>query len=811
MTPRSLQLALIPLLLPLTAIAQDAAARADYAQGHSAAQQGRFAEAVETLRRVPQGDELFPYAARAMLYSAWQSGLAQLFVDTAQALVNCGNAEVEKLATASLAEYQLCVLEVPESASIDAVAALHRLAAKDASLQPTMAWLEARQMLLRGQLDAAETACREIDANRAYPQTVRHRARLILAEVLYAREAQAELTGETYTPAPKTKPAETQDHAADDDDDEPAAEEETPQTLEGKGEETLLSFITANPDSPLLGEAFRILKAHRAFERSEIARTRLDEWAKDTAGHARRATLALLVLQHILNRDDAPDAPLDTTCASTTANAYPQEPATGIILLEQIRSLYLRGRTEEARSLLGALPPNLTDARANQYAALWRAMLQEDVAGQPWRGLLEETAHLGGSLPQLVRRNAFIHTLESGADAKPDPAAPPVEQARMHLLSARHALLSANPDLHRAEGELHAVLDSPQADAETAFQARLLLCETAARRGHADALDQAEALHGESMAMPVELRLQYFTVLEHAFLAARTRAEARECMIAELQDTLTEIDLPPELSLPLRLHLASLLTISRSHREEARELLQRMIAEAPRSDYEPLALLMLGECTAQGNTPAALREAIALFERAAARGDKPTVQQARIRRADVLVRLGNTEDAAQDMRRLLREDSPAPKEDSMARLVLANALANGDAADRAEALDCLQQPVDNGLEALPRNWQFMVLKSLAIHCARLGEADRAIANFRRILAMEPALHARNADDEEWRELYGAAISAAYLLEERGDFNEALEILDRTAKWNTAAAPEGSPRIFMKWAASIRQEYPDARK
>ena len=801
---RSLQLAVM--LLPLAAGAQDDTARAAYTLGHRLAEEGHYAQAAEELRKVPQADELHPYAARALLYSAWHSGLAQLFVETAESLLNCPDAEVAGLAAASLAEYQLCVLEEADSTGM---AALHKIAAKDASLQPTIALLEAQQMLLRGQLDAADAACRQIDANRDFPQEVRHRARLILADVLYAREEQAKTADAAEQPAekPQAKPAAAA--VNDDDDDVPAADEpETLQTLEGKGEETLLAFITANPDSPLLGEAFRRLKAHHAFQSSEYARTRLNEWINDPERHPRRATLSLLVLQHLLNRDDTPDAPLDTTCADTAATAYPQEPATGVILLEQIRSLYLRGRMDEARRLLPALPSTLPGARANAYAALWRAMLAEDNADDAWQELLEETASTGGSLPQLVRRNAYIHALEHNANAQPDPAAPPVEQARMRLLSARRMLCSPlSADLARAERELRALLDSPQVDAQTAFRARLLLCEVDTLRGHGEeALRQAQTLREEASTMPAELRLEYYRTLEHAFRAAKSRKEAPECIIAELRDALDKEDMPTELADPLRLHLASLMTVSRHHREEAMALLRRFIADHPRGDHEPLALMLLAECTAQGHAPSALRDAIALHERAAAHADKATAQHARIRRASYLVRLGDLQEAADDMRRILNGESPAPREDALARMVLANALSTGDDAARAEALSCVQELVDGRLSELPRDWQFMVLLAHGMRCSRMGEAQPATAAFKRIIAMDPALHTRKADDEEWLYLYRAATGAILLMLEDGAYDEALELTERVAKWNAAHATPKWARAFMQWADEIRQEH-----
>ena len=276
---------------------------------------------------------------------------------------------------------------------------------------------------------------------------------------------------------------------------------------------------------------------------------------------------------------------------------------------------------------------------------------------------------------------------------------------------------------------------------------------------------------------------------------ARPDAEALECIIAELQGVYS-----------LRMHLASLMVLSRNHREDAIRLLKKIVAENPHGDNEPQALLLLAECTAQGHAPSALRDAIALHERAAAHADKATAQHARIRRASYLVRLGDLQQAADDMRRILNGESPAPREDALARMVLANALSTGDDAARAEARSCVQELVDDKLSELPRDWQFMVLLAHGMRCSRMGEAQPALEAFQSIIAMNPALHTRNSEDEEWIFLYRAATGAISLMLENGEYTEALELADRVGGWNVSHVAPKWPRSFQKRAAEIRQEH-----
>ena len=803
MKPRLIQL--LPALLPLAAAAQDDAARACYLQGHRLATEGRYAEAAAQLGKVPAQDELHPYAARALLYSAWQSGEKELFLNSARQLAESADAGVAALATAALAEYQLCVLQQPDAT---AMAALRKLSAKNRELKPTLAWLEAEQMRLRGQLEAAASACREIESNHEYPLTVRHRARLILADIFFAKEDEAQRAGAGFVSTKTPRPDRA---AAPDDDDEalPDDEEETLQTLEGKGEETLLTFITANPDSPLLEEAFRRLNAHRSFETSEYARAALNEWVQDTAEHKRRAGMALRTLQHLLNRDNAEDAPVDTSCAATAATALPQEPATALILLDQIRSLYLHGNLEEARRLLSALPETYPTAEAADCAELWHLLLHDphDAEFDEAWARLQEREHTA-ALRETIRRNTFLHTIARGGAPQDAAQGDP----KLILLGVRYILsvpLSI-AQLGTLDQDLESIIRNPQADPETVLHARILQCRHQAPEQQRQTIRELKALHEREGGIPPHLLADYHRLLEEFYGKTLEEEEAREAMIAELQNEPALTAAPQETAMPLRMHLASLLVLSRKHREEARRLLRQVIAENPRGDQEPQALLLLAECTAQGNTVAALKEAVSLYERAAAHAGTETARQARIRRAALMVRLGLRREAADEMRRMLAQEKPGAEEEILARIVLSNALAcGGTAEERAESMDCLEEMVDRlpaTYPALPRAWEFMLLQTHATRCMRLGENERAMRSLEAILKKEPARFAAGPSDPEWHVLHHAAASAVQALIQLKQYGRAADLAERTAGCNKEKAPQNRARSFLEWAAYIRQEH-----
>ena len=744
MIPRPLQLLALAALLPLTAAAQENAARQK--------------------------------PAHELLSEAWQSADRENNLPaTAQFMMEFSGKEDATLAAAVLAEHQLCVMG---DADAPALAELRKMAPDF----PDLAWLEAEQLRLRGELDTAAAACREIEANHANPTLVRQRARLMLADIYYAKEEEARKAGDDYAAVQAPAPAKD----ADEDDDE-TPREETLETLEGKGEETLLSFITANPNSPLLEEAFRRLKSHRAFETSEYARTALNEWVQDTAEHKRRAALALGVLQHLLNRDDQPDAPVDTSCAATAATALPQEPATARILLDQMRSLYLRGRVDEARTLLAALPETFPSDETAAAAEVWRLLLEEPQGD--WNSLLK-VKH-SAELDEAIRHNATLGKLSKGEEIVPNTP-------QLCLLLAQF-ILSETSDaarLESARAALQRLLDNSQADAASVLHARILLADITARSNPQQAITELKALRENAVPLPPKLAGAYFRVLENAYRAVKPPEEARECIIAELQGVY-----------PLRMHLASLMVLSRNHREEAIRLLKKIVAENPRGDNEPQALLLLAECTAQGNSPAALKEAIDTYERAAAHAAPATAQQARIRKAALLVRTGNINDAERDMRALLSNESPAPKEEVMARIVLSNALALGGGDEpREESMRCLEEMMDTTLSELPRLWQFMLLQTHATRCLRLGENGRAMRSLDTILEMQPAQEATSPHNPEWAVLYHASACAVQALLELEQYERAADTAERTGNCNASLAPDERSQGFLQWAAEIRQEH-----
>ncbi|MBQ8900287.1 MAG: hypothetical protein IJY72_04975, partial [Akkermansia sp.] len=176
---------------------------------------------------------------------------------------------------------------------------------------------------------------------------MKQRARLALAEVYYDKAALAKAM------AAASPNGELDDEEMEDD--------------EGKGEETLLLFISANPESPLLDEAFRRLNAHGAFSGSEYAYRKLVDWSSELS-KPHRAALAMAVLQQLqLQRKDYNEQ--DSTLANTAANQLPYDPVSQLIIGEQVRRLIQKGDIAQASLYLNMMEHDATDPRHLFYKA----------------------------------------------------------------------------------------------------------------------------------------------------------------------------------------------------------------------------------------------------------------------------------------------------------------------------------------------------------------------------------------------------------------------------------------------------------
>ena len=213
--------------------AEDKSSEALYWKGQALLHLERLPEAALALSGVSKDSPLYPYAAKGTLYCAWKSPSLN-FVEMVAPLTASPNEEIATLALAALAEHQLRHTRKGDTSTLDT---LRKLSQSHPDLEPLVKLLDLEAMRRQGKYDQALQYGRQLEDDPAYPALMKQRVRLALSDVYYDKEA-------------SLKGTELQEGDEDD---------------EGRGEETLLQFISSNPDSPLLEEAFRRLDERQAF------------------------------------------------------------------------------------------------------------------------------------------------------------------------------------------------------------------------------------------------------------------------------------------------------------------------------------------------------------------------------------------------------------------------------------------------------------------------------------------------------------------------------------------------------------------
>lgn len=712
----------------------------------------RLEEAAQDLRRVSPQSPLHPYAAKALLYCAWQCPTLD-FPTLVTPLTTDADPNLATQATAALAEYWL--MKDGDDRPNTAHERLKALAAENAGLQPLCDLLEIVNLCRSGHLEEAERRCRAMEQNRALPTAMRHRAALAQAEIFYAREA-----------------AEAEDDDTPDDDD--AAIKAT--AAAGTGEEALLHFVSANPDSPLLPEAIRRLFLHHAFDEEGYARNSLREWGKDVR-HPRRAVIALYVLQHLINAEgSAPDA----THVNTALATCPQESITELMALEQASRFLEHGNEQEAALYLHHAAE---DSPRRRFLA---ARLQAQDNTETARAYIAAAEQAAPPLRRAALHNALLCALRAGDDDLADEIltlSPGDNDVLLELCIGFH-LQQGNEDAAAAElKSLKELTDelSPDVQMDAIY---LSLCGG----------DTAAAYAGLSeLPMPDDTarQLRSFALMEEYCQQSGIDTPATLAALSELTEGNDE----------LTLFLIDRYTAA-GYLQEAQQMLQLMTEQAQNgSPILPNILYRTARVNELLGTLPSLKRAIDLYEHCAAI-DPQTAPHADIRRAALLARIGRVDEALQLLPARELTDPAVPAQDRVLyHMVRATCFmlrgAEGDAeAAAAECTPLLERRGD-----FSRSSQFALLLHHAAICSRLGKAEEALADYLSALEMKSP----TPSEAEWNALYTAAAGAVGKSEELQRFEQAAELADRAAAWHKGKHAARSAR-FEQWAAYLRQTH-----
>lgn len=753
---------------------------ADFWRGRALVDLKRMPEAARYLSAVPEEHELYPYAAKALLYCAWQSPDVD-FATVVPPLATSRNPEIAETAAAALAEFWL---QQPQSQDNTALELLRGMTDKHPEFIPVLHLLEVENLRQKGQYADAIQLCRKMEDDRSLPLNIRQRVRLTLAEVLYAQEEAAARSGATA--ATTTEPTST-----DTDEEEDLT---TIGQVHGKGEETLLHFISTNPESPLLPDAFRRLTAHKAFSSSEFARAKLKEWMIDTE-KPYRASMAMLIMQHQLNNDLSGKLPLDNSCANSALAMFPNEPPTQLILLEQTRMLLERGQTKEAELYLSQVTGNFP--RKDFY----RAWLSADSPSTAARLFLQSAEVASGELRPVAFANALLCAMRCGdTEMEQDimQRSDLAPEIRAEVLAMRALFnMEKNPALAReCLEQLRALQLSPNSQIDVRL-------DTAWMSMSESPLTVAQELENMSTdgLTPHQL-LRYYALREEALRQSSPpdRRDETENLICERIARAADKAKSAHVRGVLNIHLANRLSLMGRH-AEAYVRLTRLYNNEPLGEFAQKATFLSAREKEYIGTLSSLKEAADIY--AACAEKYPEMKnRATIHRAQVLIRINRGEEAEQLLRHLLsKEEELPPIARALTYITLSNKYTlEGTPSALQQAMEasgkCIEVP------GLPRLWQFTGLLHHGAICARANAYEAAITAYRKLLAMHPA-PGRNPESAERLAFHRAATGAITALLELKRYEEAADMADELSRWDGAP---GSLERYAKWADFIRQTH-----
>ncbi len=754
-------------------------------RGRALIELGRYEEASYALESVPAGHALSPYAQRSLIYCAWQSPLLD-FPSLVAPLTESSDLEVSRLATAALAEYEL---RQEESGSPAALHHIRELAALAPEWELAGKLLEIEGLRQQGHYDDALALCRLLEADRSLPLLARQRVRLALSEVYYAKEKHR---AESAKPEEKPSLLSRAGELPEEEDDE------------GKGEETLLQFIAANPDSPLLGEAFRRLDQHGAFERGEYATDKLEAWMNDTS-KPHRAALSLRVRQRMQHRALRPGQPVDATCVNLANSQLPREEMTAQMLREQVRVLEQHGRREESQLYSRMLPPG------SPHALFYEGMGSIASTEKAMDAFLGSALVADENLRPAALVNALLGALASGDEAEEkrimDESHP--RNTRSALLAARAAFLMSR-DASAARRDLEELIslyadDAPPVDA--VMELAVLDLDAEPQRASAR-LHSLESLSREGWSVAQELR--YYALLIEA--ANRNSSDGAAPEALAIARKACHEGSKADVRAYMELKLASMLSARGLH-GDALMRLERFAARQPERPEIPRALLMAGHEAARIGSMPSQRRAAGLYARCAEL-ESPYAVRAKLYRASVLTRISRRAEARSIIEGLLHQDKPLEPEDrALARCFLADTWSmEGTDEGLQKALQTMSDALAD--PELPPAWGYRMRMQRAIFFSRQGQHEEALADYLTLLHDAPVV-AGTPSQADWYVLYSASSGAIVEYIRLKRYTEAANLAERVANWRSGSHGgfrPGGPygERYAEWAATIRRVHPTER-
>lgn len=736
-------------------------AEADYWKGRALLALQRYSEAATYLAKVSGEHALHPYAAKALIYCAGKTSQA---TDYLLPLCEDKDSAIASMAKIALAEHSLSLGQ-----AID-IESLKSACGQQVEVADGLLLLEAEQLRRNGQFDAAISKCKEAE-NSAI---TRHReySRLLLAEVYYDKESR---------------------HGSD----------------EGKGEETLLKFVSSHSESTLLPEAFRRLEKHGAFTTSKYAMRKLEEWSKDREA-LNRALLATALLQReaLFSHQNTELGELITNRATGINTDY--LPITVQINNQQAKYHLNQGDIQAAASYLQRIPQNKRDAYTHFYAAQLLAPSTPEALNE----YLICAASANPELECTALCNAlYCAYLQNNTELCERIISSPEHTAdlfrALKLTYAGLNLRKAPADSRKLLEEVMAMEPSYEQKVEAILQLTQIDLDEQQSAAALEKLGQFN--HEERTTWPNPQVMRYYGLYLHALEceqeAGRTTAAHKPFLLSAIKSTKRE-----DVRTAITLKLAKIYSEENNHREALR-MLEELAASTNDRTMRARALLLAGRESTQCLTYPAVIRGAELFD-TAAKIESPYRFRAGILNTAVLFRIGQIEEASLKLHRIIREiETQRTQTSGSTHLAEEYAFALTVLAD-IEAIpgdkDALQKAINInekifGIAGLTRDWHNRAYLQQAIFCTRTEQNERALLNYNNIINSLPASTKQATPDQVYiLSLAGTGAIGSLLKLER--WEDAALTAEKITDHPISSVYPKQTEHFKDWAKQIRKTH-----
>ncbi|MGH8048577.1 MAG: tetratricopeptide repeat protein [Chthoniobacterales bacterium] len=544
-----------------------------------------------------------------------------------------------------------------------------------------------------------------------------------------------------------------------------------------KAEALLESFISENPDNPLLGAVFAKLDQIRAIEKGP-SNSALKSWENDD-DHALRSEYATFYLARSDDREERTDRAIRNYTQFIKDNpTHPLRTEAAIRLVRLLLS------TRQVAAAASALPSDdsTTDRAARARLRFLRGVIQYESNDFPGAAkTFVGAANLDSALAEAALANAALSAVAGGSETQAAEMLNalrkenPLVARRIELAQAFESARADNPD---SAEQLAWIANRGGAIGE---RARLALAERRWLDGDRAAAQSEFIRVANSKAAGREDQKDYFAVYladDGSQRAVEAVTEAAQAFIAANPDSPRESD--------VRMKWGEVLMRSGDFRGA-----RQQFEEAARNAADPAtkqgAWFLAARAAIASMNPAELDAAIQLLEDVAQAKTEPLATQARIEQAMLQSALGHPKDAIAILDSLAA--SKYPRLRIIARLKKGETLLAMGATDKSQIDRAIGEwlAVAADPDVLPAERNEALTRAGAAS-AQKGDLDAALASYYEVLT------APRDRQPEYFWYYKAGFDAAQLLDAGKRYKEEAAIYEKMAGAPGPRADEFKDRL-----------------